>query len=87
MTTASKCLSGNGSRVGPDGLPSTAAVRCDDGRMSRLSGVVGSDTITAHIHLPPWHHTRSNLPKLYTVVPCIGGHCCTRFQYAMADFQ
>ena len=86
MTTASKCLSGHGSLVGPDGPPSTAAVRCDDGRMSRLSGA-GSDTITAHIHLPAWHHTCSNLPKLYTVVPWIGGQCCTRFQYAMADFQ
>ena len=86
MTTASMCLSGNGSRVGPDGLPSTTAVQDDDGWMSGLSGA-GSDTITAHIHLPPWHHTCSNLPKLYTVVPWIGGHCCTRFQYAMADFQ
>ena len=43
--------------------------------------------IAHHIHLPPWHHTCSNLPKLNTVVPWIGGHCFTRFQYAMADFQ
>src|SRR5262249_20609869 len=46
-----------------------------------------SQSLAPHIHLPPWHHTCSNLPKLNTVVPWIGGHCLTRFQYPMADFQ
>src|ERR1043166_7947455 len=46
-----------------------------------------SVAIEHHIHLPLWHHTCSNLPKLNTVVPWIGGHCFTRFQYPIADFQ
>jgi hypothetical protein len=52
-------------------------------RLSRASSV----SAVVHIHLPPWHQTCSNLPKLNTVVPWIAGHCFTRFQYPMADFQ
>jgi hypothetical protein len=69
-----------------NGLPGTTAVRDADGWMSRLSRA-SSLPIGAYIHLPVWHHTCSNLPKLNTVVPAIGGHCFTRFQYPIADFQ
>src|SRR4029450_8165776 len=68
-----------------NGLPGTTAVQCCDECMSRHSRA-SSLPICAYIHLPPWHHTCSNLPKLYTVVPWREGHCCTRFQYRMADF-
>ena len=70
----------------PDGFPGTTAVQYDNRWMSHLSDA-SFDTTVAYIHRPVWHHTCSNLPKLNTVVPWIGGHCFTRFQYAMADFQ
>jgi hypothetical protein len=81
-------LPGHGDLVvaAADDPPGPTTVPVCDGWMSRRSDA-SSDPPVAHIHLPPWHQTCSNLPKLYTVVPWIGGHCCTRFQYAMADFQ
>ena len=51
------------SLMGPDGLPGLTAVRDADGWMSRLSRA-SSVAISAYIHVPPWHHTCSNLPKL-----------------------
>jgi len=39
------------------------AVQCHNGGVTRLREA-SVDPIIAHIHLPPWHHTCSNLPKL-----------------------
>jgi hypothetical protein len=49
--------------MGPGGLPGTTAVPDNDWCMSHLSEA-GSEPTIDHIHLPAWHHTCSNLPKL-----------------------
>ena len=62
-STIVETASGNVNAIQREHENLSRAVQCHNGGVTRLRDA-SVDPIIAHIHLPPWHHTCSNLPKL-----------------------